>query len=122
MVLVSFATSNLDLATRLHLIHVFDESAPIKVPIHLTIAKVAADRISAVDIYDADIETVRHYNGTANSNETEVVAVNLQPGLYKFTGTALDGSPELRGFPANLEIEYKACVQFIPYAITPKER
>jgi hypothetical protein len=122
-VVVSFKTS--DPAIRRRLLDLFrgDWASGVTsdVPVHLTIGKIGADDTLSATVYDADIGAMTPYAGGADSYEAQIVAINLHPGLYRVSATALAETSALAGVPADLEIEYRAYVQFIPYAITPNE-
>jgi hypothetical protein len=121
IVVVSFKTSDPVIRSRLLDMFRGDWARGIasNVPIHLTIAKIGSDNAHSATVYDANIDAMAPYAGGVGSYEAQIVAINLHPGLYRVSVTALAETSALAGLEADLEIEYRAYVQFIPYAVTP---
>jgi len=93
--------------------------ARLKIPLHVSIERYIGSGAAVVRIYNASVAALTPWSHGANDYQVQVVAINLHPGLYSISVTALTQTPELAGFTANLAIEYRPYVQFIPYAVKP---
>ena len=97
------------------------EDPGIAIPIHIKIYTLNAENKSSRLIYKNTIFTKKHYvHGGDGNYRREIIAINLEPGIYRVEANTTENRPEFSGTPSYLQIEPHSQIRFLPDQVLVK--